>query len=492
MSKVLHGSEHLCVNRFIWRLKKINLVHEVLLKFFKDILLGAESMSGFGVYASKGRVLFRLLFPSTILRCIVLALLVIACAASAITANARSELAAIIAVITFINLALLCALTIPMQMVALASSRTTIFLGNARNLLLVFLLMFSLGTSLMMCWLWDLSTLNRYSPLMLLGVWLTTSLFLQASVWFSYRWSGAHLFLLVFYLILDDVVSLLELWNPLLLASVLLLSWMAFAYWWINWMPEKYKVNIFFIGLAAHQKISLTQRGNSWFHTGTAHSWLGSRLLGAADGWGVRGRRMLSVLIFTPLGFIPAFLIMDDAQFKGLVHTILLISSATVALGVLANQAFNLRRIWLYSAGDRSEFYSLLQKKFWLDVVPFTLFFSAVAFNLDWLWEAQRGAESWLYFLVSVFLLQSLAFHVYWWVYQRTSASLFWCNLVCFGMVLCWLFMSFATGFLATLPFGWQNVSPLWIVVPELILLVFLQERVRSGFCRVNFAGGSR
>ncbi len=95
-------------------------------------------MSGFGIYASKGRVLFRLLFPSTILRYIVLALLVIACAASAMTANARSELTTIIAAIAFINLALLCAVTIPMQMVAMASSRTAIFLGNARSLLLVF------------------------------------------------------------------------------------------------------------------------------------------------------------------------------------------------------------------------------------------------------------------------------------------------------------------------------------------------------------------
>jgi hypothetical protein len=45
-----------------------------------------------------------------------------------------------------------------------------------------------------------------------------------------------------------------------------------------------------------------------------------------------------------------------------------------------------------------------------------------------------------------------------------------------------------ATGFLLKLPFAWQGISPLWIVIPELVLLALFYKPVRSGFARVNFA----
>lgn len=445
-------------------------------------------MSGLNEYADKGKVVFKLLFPSVILRWIVAMMVAIFLIAFALTELFRWQLTAAFALIAFINLGLIGALTIPTQMVALASSRTASYLGNARSLLLAVLLVFSVLVTLAICWGWSFTQLNHYSPLMLLGVWLMSSLMLQASVWLCSRQPGAHLFLLVFNVIIDDVIRWLELWNPLLIAFTLLMSWVVFGWWWINWRPVKYKVNPYFVGMVAQQKMVWERHSSSWFNAGPARSWLGSRLAGMPDGWVARSKRFLPRVVIATVGFIPGYIFMGDVWLKGFVH--LFVSSLAVLIvpGMLSNYALNLRRIWLYSAGSRNDFFSLLQKRFWFDVVPISIVSILITFNLDLLWGSWRGTEAWLYFLLSLFLLQLLSFHLFWWVYQRTQASLLWPNLVCGVLVLWWSLMSIATGFLMKFPVGWQDLSPLWIVIPELVLLALLYKPVRLGFVKVNFA----
>lgn len=445
-------------------------------------------MSEGNTYADKGVIVFKLLFPSVILRWIVALMLATFFVAFALTEFLQWGLSGAIGLIACINLGLICALTIPTQMVALASSRTASYLGNTRSLLLFFLLVFSVLVSLVICWGWDFTQLNHYSPLMLLGVWWMPSLMLQLSVWLCSRQPGAHLFLLVFNMILDDVSRWFEVLNPLLIAFTLLMSWVVFAYWWINWRPGKYKVNPFFIGMIARHKMRWEQHSNSWFYAGPGKSWLGSRLVGMPDGWVARSKRFFPRVLIAALGFIPGYIFMGDAWLKGFGH--LFISSLSVLMvpAVLSNYSLNLRRIWLYSSGSRNEFFSLLQKCFWFDLIPISLVSIFITFNLDLFSGSWRGAESWLYFLLSALLLQLLAFHVFWWVYQRTQSSLVWCNVVCGGLVLWWYLMSMATGFLLKLPFAWQGISPLWIVIPELVLLALFYKPVRSGFARVNFA----
>jgi hypothetical protein len=445
-------------------------------------------MSARNSLANKGVMVFKLLFPLVVLRWIIVVMLAAFLVSFALMEIFQWELAAAFALIACINLGLICALTMPTQMVAFASSRTASYLGNSRSLLLIILIVFSLLLALTICWGWNFTRLNHDSPLMLLGVWLVASLILQASVWICSRQPGAHLFLLAFNMILVDVIRWLELWNPLLISLTLILSWVVFAWWWMNWRPAKYKVNPFFIGMVAQQKMGLEQRSTSWFHSGAAKSWLGSRLAGMPDGWAARAKRLLPSLVMTPLVLLPGYIITGDAWLKSFVHFFFLAFSVGLAQIVQSNHALNLCRVWLYSSGDRNELFLQLQKCFWADVLPFTLLFISVPFSLDLFLGTWRGTDSWLYFLLSVFLMQSLVFHLFWWVYQRTHASLVWANVVCGGLVFWWFLMSFATGFLIKFPVSWQDMSPLWIVIPQLVLLALIYKPARRGFASVNFA----
>ncbi len=445
-------------------------------------------MNGVSNYVSKGMVVFKLLFPTAVLRWVVIAMLTIFFAALAVKEFLQWELAGAVVLIACINLGLICIFTMPTQMVTLASSRTTSYLGNVRSLLFVSLLVFSLLLTLAICWGWNFTQPNYYSSLMLLGVWLVSSLILQASVLISSRLPGIHLFLLVFFAILNDAIRWLELYSPLLIALIIVLSWAFFAWWWLNWCPVKYRVNPFFIGRVAQQKMALERRSNFWFFSGSAKSWLGSRLAGSPDGLTARSKSFLPGLVITPLGFVPGYIIMGEAWFKSFVHFFFLFFAVGVAQMVQSNYALNVSRIWLYSPGNRNELFSLLQKRFWSDVLPFTLAFASTAFGLNFFSDAWRGAEARFYFMLSLFLMQLLVFHAFWWAYQRTQANLVLSNLLSGGLVLWWFLMSIATGFLIKFPVSWQDLSPLWIVIPQCALLVMFYKPVQQGFARVSLA----
>lgn len=445
-------------------------------------------MSGVSTYVDKGMIVFKLLFPSVILRWIVAVMVAIFLIACALTELLKMDGIGIVAGVAGIHLMFIGMLAIPSQMVAFASSRTSSFLVGSRGTLLAIYVLLSVLLSLAICWLWDLAQLNHYSPLMFLAVWLTTSLIFQASVYLSTRWPVVHFSLFSIYLMLDDIVSWLESYDLFYIAVFILVSWVLYAKWWFVWKPTKYKVNLFFVGMAAEQKMILDQRSTSWFYSGPAKSWLGSRLSGVQDGWVFRSKCLLPNIVITPLCFIPGYFIMGEVWLKAFVHLFFIGTSVVIAQVVQSTYAVNLRRVWLYSGGNRSEIYSLLLKRFWLDVAPLTLLIISIPFGLNLFWGIWYGAEVWIYSLLSLFLLQLLVFHLFWWVYQRTQASLLWSHLVCGGLVIWWFLMSIATGFLMKFPVDWQDLSPLWIIIPELVLLALLYRPVRYGFAGVNFA----
>lgn len=441
---------------------------------------------------SKGKAILRLLFPTIILRWVALSMFAAFVIAFALTELLQMDWIGIVAAIALIHIALICIVTVPTQMTAFASSRTMFFLGYGRPQLLLYLFAIILFFSLALCWLWDLSQLRLYSPVMVLGIWLVTSLAMQISVYLCSRWPVVHLFSLAIYVVLDEVIHWLETYHPFFVAFTLVLSWSLFAFWWFGWRPKKYIINMFFISFAAQQKTTSEHGLTSWFQGGVAKSWVGSRLLGATDSWQARGRRILFVILHTPLGFIPAFVVMGGDQALRLLQNMLFVTVAFIVPAVLANYAFNLRRIWLYTPGGRKEMLTLLQKSFWADVAPITLVYILAALVFEMFLSSDRTFGSWLYYLFSVLLLVPLAFQMYWWVYMRTAGSLLWSTIACVGLLITWLLLLFATGFLLKVPFDWQGISIHWLWAPQVVLLALLYRPVRNGFSTLNLVGGGR
>jgi hypothetical protein len=451
--------------------------------------VGVRPMNAISKNALQGMAILKLLFPTAVIRWLMLIMLAVFFIAFVLRELLNLDLIGIIAGLAGIHLLMIGMLTIPSQMVAFASSRTASFLAGPRALLLVFYWLISLLLTLAICWLWDLTQLSHYSPLMFLVVWFVVSLTLQGSVYICARWPLVHIFLFSAYAMLNDFIYWLEIYNPFYLAFCILVTWVVFSRWWLSWKSAKYKVNYFFVGMGAHQKMIWDHQANSWFYSASAKTWLGSRLTGLPDGLLARTKRILPTLVYTPLGFTPGYFLMGEEWVKNFSLLFLLAGGGILALGVLSGYGLNLHRIWLINSGPRNELFSFLQKRFWFDVLPLTLLLILSAIGVCLLWGGWQSLEAWVYFLISLFLLQILMFHLYWWAYQRTRAKVAWSSLV---LLLWWFLMSIATGFLIKGPASWPTISPLWIVIPELVLLALLYKPVRLGFVNVNFVGAGK
>lgn len=445
-------------------------------------------MIGRNSLVNKGLTVLKMLFPSAVIRWLMLLMLAILILGFALTELLAVHLIGIVAAMLGSPLVLIGMVTIPTQMVALASNRVTVFFPRLRSIVLVLYWLISLLLSVTICWVWDSSQLNHFSLHMFLAVWLTTSLIFQASVWLCTLSQVTHFLLFAIYLMLGDIFTWLENFNPIYVASFVLISWCLFASWWFSWKPAKYKVNPFFVGTVKHAITLSEQNHRSWFYRGNANSWLGSRLTGAGDSWLARSKRILPKLGTVPLSFVPGYFLLGDEWLRGFVFLSCFAGCGIVAPVILVNYGLNLNRIWLCSPGSRSELLCILQKRFWLDLLLPCAALLFVGFCVSFFWGPTHDLDAWLYFLLSLFLLYWLAFYFHWWLYQRTQGNLMWTNLVSMALAFGWFLMSIATGFLVKWPVTVPVISPLWIVIPELVLLLLLYKPVQRGFALVNFA----
>lgn len=438
--------------------------------------------------ASKGLILLKMLFPSAVIRWSMLLMLAIFILGFALTEFLAVNLIGIVAAMLGSPLVLMGMVTIPTQMVALATNRAAAYFPQLRSILLVLYWLISLLLSVTICWVWDLSQLNHFSLHMFLAVWLTTSLIFQASVWLCTLSQVTHFLLFAMYLMLGDIVVWLENFNPIYVALFVLTSWCLFASWWLSWKPAKYKVNPFFVGTLSNA-ITLSEKNHgSWFYRGNASSWLGSRLIGAGDGWLARSKRILPKLGTVPLSFVPGYFLLGDEWLRGFVFLSCFAGCGFITQIILVNYGLNLNRIWLCSPGSRIELLCILQKRFWLDLLLPCSILLLVGFSVSFFWGPTHDLDAWFYFLLSLFLQCWLAFCFHWWLYQRTQGNLMWTNLVSMALTFVWFLMSIATGFLVKWPTAVPVISPLWIVIPEVVLLLLLYKPVQRGFAKVNFA----
>lgn len=183
---------------------------------------------------------------------------------------------------------------------------------------------------------------------------------------------------------------------------------------------------------------------------------------------------------------MPGYFLLGGDWLLGFGYMFLMAGGGFFAMLVLMGYGMNVHRIWLYSPGDRRALFNYLHSRFWSSVLPVTLVLVLTGALANLFWKNWHSLADGLMFVASLLLLLSLCFHLYWWLYQRLGANQVLLSLACGGLVLWWFLMSIASGFLIKGPASWPAISPLWILIPEVVLLVLLYKPVRRGFATVN------
>lgn len=435
-------------------------------------------------------IFWKLLFPLRVVRWVVSFSLVYSLVAPVLGTLLGVEWITALGIAGVVMSLFVSLLIMPMQAIALASCRPFGLLGNSRRWLLLVII----ATAFMfgMASYWALGALPKVSLApSILVLWLMVSLWLQVSIWLCSRWQGMHGFIFVLNAFFADIYSWLNESHPIGLLSTLIASWIIFSYWWLHWMPAKYRSNNMLLPNGELHRQQMEAFSASRWMAGGARSWVGARLLGYSDSWSALVKRILFTLVLVRIAPVPLFMFMEMEKIVALLQVgtviFLMVAAGGVAQGTAANLFRNLRSSWLCSAGSHTDLFSLTWRVFFREVGPWSLVMVLLAVMLELISGGWRGYQTWGIFLLSISLQQILVFLLVLFIYQRKAASIFWCNWICTLIFLVWLYSVCATGLLFPLPFDWQGISTLWVWLPELFGIAVLYPKVRQGFSTMNF-----
>jgi hypothetical protein len=449
--------------------------------------MNSSSLIHFRQYAA---LFFKLLLPLNVLRWIFAVTAVIWGVALWLRASDWGFLLGIAAAITGL-IAFLLLMLIPMQVIALASSRPVSLLRNSRSILLVILI----GSSVAISCAFYSVTATRYEPIQLpslsLVVWLIVSLLLQLCVFIRGRWESNWFFVLVLAWVWMKIGLWLTEVHPLLLLSALSLSWLVFARWWLQWRPKKYRPSILTEVISDSESAGSQSKLAFLFQSGKADTWIGSRLFGLPDGARARNKRLLLGGLIFLSGQIPVYFYIgnepDEALIRYALIQFVIWTSVLVAQGMAANFIRNLHGVWLYCSGGRQSMLSVALKLYVREVGIRTLLTFGLALVIEFVWVKANDLEFWAYAFATTMLMNMICFYLAWWVHLRSQGSLLW-SLFASGVAVLMLMALFvATGLLFPLPFDWKGISIVWILLAQLILIALLYKSVRTGFSRMNF-----
>lgn len=435
-------------------------------------------------------LILKLLIPLRVLRWLLGLLLVLWVSGLALRDSNLWDLILSFAIGSSGLLAYLLLMLIPNQVVALASNRPVSLLGDSRAFFLWFLLITTAVISGMFYLFLTIKPYEQSLFTLVLVIWLVVSLLVQMCVFIRSRWENNwFLVFVVAWLWMKLGFWLLEL-HSLLLASVLVVSWLVFARWWLRWQPKKYQPNILTAAINHEQQLAASRNSGIYLPSGKAKTWLGSRLYGAPDSWRSRSYGLLiggGIFLLVPW---VASLFVGQQAIQKLIHyallALLMYFVGLTAQGISNSLVINLRRIWLVSSGDRQQLLTLAGKLYTRELGMNLILCLSLAIVTELMWSEWRGLWGWLFGAVTILLLCAANFYLAWWVYLRRQGSLLWCNWVLGMHLFVCMGLACASGLLASLPFEWQGISPLWLWGSELAIIVVLHKKVRAGFFNMD------
>ncbi len=379
-------------------------------------------------------------------------------------------------------------LSLPSQLLSLVSCRPLRLLFNGRLWLFVFLLVYCVLLSVVAFCALIIIAKENIPASMLAHIFLLLSMIFCGSIWMSSRWAFGR----------EAVFLFCAFWlgkHPQLLidlslrdcACLLSLNWLMFGGWWFKWQPAKHHANLMFFKPTAAQQREIQQRVPLVLVSGSAKTWLGSRLLGAPDGWLRRAKEVLLLPLLLSVSLLPLSLLFP--QFSWLfnvgVSGVLLLLTSGMGLAVLINFYRFLPMVWLTGVGKREQLFSVLWACFWRELsVGIAVIFTLLMLS-EIVFDTWSGVKHWLVLLALVLVHQCLVFFLMAWIYQKGKSifKYFWVGLI---LAQAWFAGLWATELVVNLPFDWQGISAHWLWMPEVILLLLLFKSVRQGFVRIN------
>ena len=438
----------------------------------------------FGRYAS---VLFKTIVPLRALRPLLIIFAFIWIAGKLLASFYDYAWAAAFAPLGAMIVFMIIAVALPPQVIALASSRPISLLGDMRKTLLIILFTSCIALSMMV-----LLTINtghwwkaKLNPLVVL---LLISFLVTLSVWVCSRWSGLHGFIYLPSAYFHYIFEYLNGFHSAFLFAALVVVWATFIRWWFYWKPNKYQVNSGL--LTPEQSGQYLAKRQAKLLSGRAKSWIGSRLIGVPDGLIVSVKRYLLALGLMSVLMLPGMFLFGKRaplEFTANILVLLLLLFAFIAAQTIANNIFkNLRYIWLYSPGNREKFFFLVLKRYCLELLSFVFLAVAVAIFIEVFMGAVHPVKSWTHLFVFVLLLFSLIFHSSWFAYQLGDSNL--ARLIMsIGALVIWVATIFANGWFFSWVVQWKIVSPVPMLLINLVMLFLINWKVRKSMSHLNF-----
>ena len=431
--------------------------------------------------------LFKALLPQNLVRYALLLGLVFWGAAGLLEWITEWEKAQFIGALGAMQFAIFTIFVLPPQLVSLASSRPFSLLGNSRQLLFGVALVMSLLIAGSAVYFFSFMG-SSYSPAVL---WLMVSMLLLLAVRLCSLAPGIHGFIYFFNLLFADLAHWLDQFSAVKLVVITLILWSAFARWWFRWQPKKYHRNYFFMPFTEVQKQNAQHGASPYLVAGRAKSWLGSRLLGMPDGWMVRGKQaalIASILALIVLPGMVALHRLGNSWIEFVGFALFIIITAMIS-GTYACTLFNnLRLVWLMVPGNRSELLSLLWRRYWCEILPQAALLLALAILVDLVLKTNRGIEATILLIVSLLVFQVSVFWITGWLYLKWGEGQVMSLLFGVFVFPLWFLSVCATGLLFPLPFDLLVISPLWIILPEIMLIAFFYVVLPAKMRLVNFA----
>ena len=446
-------------------------------------------MSRVNTFFSYARLTCKLLLPLAIARKLLLLVIGLVFLGALIHWVYDSDVLLVICMGIFSILLLIAAMSLPVQALALVTSRHIILLGNFRWILAAIFCLFSLLIVLVIFIIMLSSkSSNDYSSLLLIVFFLASS-FVCLSVVCASRIPGGQGFLFAFFFLAPKLVELLLPIHPLWLFSAAVVVWGLFLQWWLNWRPQRYQPNFMLLSFKDMDARG-QQFASGWsFLWGKADTWIGSRLLGVSDSFSAHIQRFLVSLPILALSFVPAyFLLPSDPLVREFLFVFMLLFvlafSGSVVLPMCCR---HIKFIWLVVSGNRQVLLRYVEYRYWLTVLPATIINLIGMLVLAVLLRISYTPMIWSFLVISALLNQALIFNLVWIVYQKSSASTIWLGTTILANLLLWAILVCWSGQLFELPFNIQPLSPVTILVCLTGAVLVTRYWLKNSFSRINF-----
>ena len=327
---------------------------------------------------------------------------------------------------------------LPYQLLSINSSKQLGLLPDVRQASLhlfgLIILCVSIILTVMLCINEKGAIANVFSAVLVL-----VSMVLIGAVIIGQKYAGAQGMIFLCFGLLEPLYKSLMNTHWALLLVLCVSIWLVFAKNWLQWRPKKFQPNVFgmphdqllaFNGREAFQWMGVVQWRDKIL-CNRAETWIGSLLLGRADG--IRSKLVSAVATFLILSLLVGGIIIllgiDDfkAFFEIGGQVNIFIIYICIAYGLLINFLKNLHKVWLYFDGNREDYFKLIERMLFENLFPIlmpVLIFHAVVnyLILDW----SIYVELILLMAGFAFIVITVFFYTTLFIYYKAKGSLSW------------------------------------------------------------------